>query len=92
VSLAHDIAEIAEAVDAARRAVAEGATIAIDGLDKAVAKVCALAQAVPAAERGDLARDFTALADALDGLAADIVKQRERAQRQRASAAYGDAG
>ena len=92
MSLAQEIAEIAEAVGAARRAVAEGASIAIDGLDQAVAKICGAAAAAPAEERGDLARDFTALADALDALAADIVGQRERLERRRAGAAYGDPG
>jgi hypothetical protein len=89
VTVKDEVAELAAAVAAARRAVAEGAMIEIDGLDRAVAAVCERAEDAPAAERSALARDLVALADALEGLAADILRQSDQAERRRAGAAYG---
>jgi hypothetical protein len=92
VSAASDLQDIIAAVAEARRAVAEGAIVEVSGLDKAVGAVCDAARALPAAERGAFAERLTALADALDLLAADIVRQSEAAQRQRANDAYGQEG
>jgi hypothetical protein len=92
LTLKLELAEIADAVAAARRAVADGAVIEIEGLDRAVAQICDAAQTAPVDERASLAEDLVALADALDRLAADIVRQSEAAERRRAGAAYGDGG
>jgi hypothetical protein len=92
VTLKQELAEIAAAVDEARRAVAEGAMVEIDGLDTAVAKVCEGAQSAPAEERSALAQDLVALAEALDALATDIQRQSDAVERQRASSAYGNGG
>jgi hypothetical protein len=82
------LAEIADAVAAARRALADGAVIDISGLDAAVSEVCTAAQALPADERRALADGLASLADALDQLAADIVRQAEAARRRQAQEAY----
>jgi len=92
VTLKQELAEIAAAVDEARRAVAEGAMVEIDGLDAAVAKVCDGAQNAPVDERSALAQDLVALAEALDALATDIQRQSDAVERQRASLAYGNSG
>lgn len=84
------VAEIAAAVAAARRAVAEGALIEISGLDRAVAEMCGAAGSVPAAARGAFAQDLAALATALDELAGEIARQCDAARRQRAAGAYED--
>lgn len=90
------LADLAEAVAAARRAVAEGAAIELSGLDAAVAQVCDAAHAVPDAERAAFARDLVVLADALEQLAADIARRSEAqtaaARRRRAANARGDGG
>jgi hypothetical protein len=92
VSLQTQLAEIAEAVAVARRAVADGALIEISGLDGAVTEICGGADIVPAAERGSFAENLAALADALDQLAAEIVRQGEAARRRQAADAYRDGG
>ncbi len=83
------IAGITEAVMAARRGLAEDAIIDLDGLEAAVARLCAAAQAAPAAERPALAGELASLAEGLDRLAADIAHKGEAAQRCRAATAYG---
>lgn len=83
---------IVAAVAEARRAVADGALVEVGGLDAAVAEVCDAARALPADERGAFAGRLVELAEALDGLAADILRQREAAQRQRSNDAYGQEG
>jgi hypothetical protein len=92
MSLQAQLAEIREAIAAARRAVAEGALIEISGLDGAMIEVCGAAENVPAAERGALAHGLATLADALDQLAADIARQGEAARRRQATHAYRDGG
>lgn len=92
MSAAVQLAEITAAIAEARRAVADGALIDVGGLDTAVARVCDGARELPAAERGALAQGLVELAEALDHLAADLVRQREAAQRQRANDAYGQEG
>ncbi len=88
----HRLAEIAEAVAEARRALAGGALVDISGLDAAVTEVCDAAQTLPAGERQAFAGDLAALADALDQLAAEIVRLGEAARRRQASEAYGSEG
>jgi len=90
MSLATRLTEITTAIAAARAAMAEGAEIDVSGLDRAVAEICEATPGLPATERGGVATAFEALADALDGLAADISRQSAADQRQRAAAAYGD--
>ncbi len=86
------LAEIAAAVAEARRALADGALIDVAGLDVAVSELCEAAPSLSAAARPGFARALIALADALDELAADITRQSEAAQRQRARDAYGSEG
>jgi hypothetical protein len=86
------LTEIAEAVAAARHAVADGALIEISGLDGAVTELCGAAESVPATERGAFAQGLAALADALDQLAAEIARQGEAARRRQAADAYRDGG
>lgn len=83
---------IAAAIAEARRAVAEGALVEVGGLDAAVVRMCDAARELPAAERGAFADRLVELAEALDGLAADIARQRDAARRQRANDAYGQEG
>jgi hypothetical protein len=92
MSLQTRLAEIGEAIAAARRTVADGALIEISGLDGAVIEVCGAAENVPAAERGTLAQGLATLVDALDHLAADIARQGEAARRRQATHAYRDGG
>ena len=83
---------IAAAVAEARRAVAGGALVEVSGLDAAVAEMCEAARALPADERGAFAGRLVELAEALDGLATELQRQKETAQRQRANDAYGREG
>jgi hypothetical protein len=83
------LADIAEAVAEARRALADGAMVDVAGLDAAVSEVCAAAEALPPHERRALADGLASLAEALDQLAADIVRQGEAARRRQANDAYG---
>jgi hypothetical protein len=86
------LAEVAEAVAEARRALAQGALVDIAGLDAAVSEICDAAQALPAEERRSFAGDLARLAEALDQLAADIIRQGEPSRLQRANEAYGPEG
>ena len=92
MSAAPQLDEIAAAIAEARSAVAAGALVDLAGLDAAVSVLCDAAREAPAAERPALAQGLAALAEALDNLAADIMRQREAAQRQRANDAYGQEG
>lgn len=84
------LAEIADAVSAARQALLDGADIDLAGLDSAVASVCAAVSALPRAERSDFADKLVSLADALDELALDLARRGQAAERRRAADAYGD--
>jgi hypothetical protein len=90
MSAQSQLAAIADAVAEARRAAAEGAIVEVTGLDAAVEQLCLAAKDAAPEERPALLRDLGALAAALDGLAAELARQREAAQRQRAIEAYGD--
>ena len=92
MSLQTQLAEITEAVAAARHAVAEGALIEISGLDRAVTDMCDAAGSVAAAERRSFAQDLATLADALDQLATEIGRQGEAVRRRQAADAYRDGG
>lgn len=92
MSAERQIEEIIAAIAKARHAVAEGVFIEVSGLDAAVAAVCDAAPGLPSEERGAFAKRLSELAEALDQLAADIVRQSEAAQRQRANDAYGQEG
>ncbi len=92
MSAAPRLDDIAAAIAEARSAVAAGALVDLGGLDAAIAALCDAARQAPAAERPALAQGLAALAEALDQLAADITRQREAAQRQRANDAYGQEG
>jgi hypothetical protein len=83
------LAEILDAVEAARRAVAEGAQIELAGLDGAVTRVCDAARDIPLAERDVYAERLKELARALDRLAEDIARQDAAGRRRRAQDAYG---
>ena len=90
MSAQRQLGAIADAVAQARRAAAEGAIIDVKGLDAAVEQLCLEAQRVPPAERAAVMRQLEELARSLDALAAEIARQREAAQRQRANDAYGE--
>jgi hypothetical protein len=92
MSAERQLQEIIAAIAEARRAVAEGVFVEVSGLDAAVAAVCEAAPGLPVEERGAFAKRLSELAEALDELAADIVRQSEAAQRQRAKDAYGQEG
>jgi hypothetical protein len=84
--------EVVATVATARRTVAEGALVELSGLDAAVAEICEAAPGLPVEERGAFARGLATLAAELDQLAADLVRQREAALRQRANDAYAQEG
>lgn len=86
------LAEINATLAEARTAVAEGALIELVGLDAAVTRICDAARELPPDERPAIAEQLGALAGALDVLARDIARQRDAAQRVRASDAYGKDG
>lgn len=81
--------EIAEAVGAARRALADGALIELTGLDGAVTRICEAAREMPANERPAFAEQLSALAETLDLLAIEIAHPDKATQRRRAATAYG---
>jgi hypothetical protein len=86
------LADITAAVAEAHRALADGADIDVAGLDAAVSEMCDAARALTPHERPAFARALAALGDALDRLAADLTRQSEAVQRQRANEAYGSEG
>jgi hypothetical protein len=83
------LAEIAEAVAVAERALAEGAEIELAGLDGVVALLCETAGKLPTGERPGFAQELAALAASLDRLAAQITAAQSATRRRRASDAYG---
>lgn len=85
-----ELSQVTTAVTEARRALAEGHVVDLAGLESAVAQVCAQASEIPQGERPLFAERLTALADALDLLAADIARFGATAQRRRAADAYGE--
>jgi hypothetical protein len=85
-----ELNQVTTAVTEARRALAEGSFVDLAGLESAVARICAAASEVSQGERPLFAERLTALADALDLLAADIARLGATAQRRRAADAYGD--
>lgn len=84
------IAKLADAVIAARRALNDGDDVDLAGLDGAVARACEAAGAVPQRERANLAETLVSLANELDALALDIARRGGATRRQRAAGAYGD--
>ncbi|HYM01964.1 MAG TPA: hypothetical protein VET85_03395 [Stellaceae bacterium] len=83
------IAQIAEAIAAARRGLTDGALVDLAGLDTAIAQLCEAAGALSAGERPAVAAALAALAETLDALRSEIAAQGEAAQRRRAAEAYG---
>ena len=84
------LAEITDAVSAARQALLDGADIDLTGLDSAVARVCGAASALPQTERSGFADKLVSLADALDDLALELARRGNATERRRAADAYRD--
>lgn len=90
-----NLALVSDTVSAARAAVAEGHLIEMAGLDIAVVELCAAAIQLPPRQHGRaarklarLAKDLSALADALTAQRATLERAADAEARQRASGAY----
>ena len=85
------IADLTATLAGMSEAAADGAAVDLTGLDGAVAAAVSEVQTAPAREHARLRKTMSSLIEALDRLAATLVKQQNAAAQQRAAAAYGSA-
>ena len=83
------ISQISQSLERARSAVAEGATLDLDGLCATVEAAMVDAVKAPVGERGALTAALTDLLATLERLSADLTRQHRGEAQRRAAAAYG---
>lgn len=83
------IAQIAQSLERARTAVAQGAKLDLEGLYAAIEAATADAATAPLGQRGALTAALTDLLKTLERLATDLARVQHGAAQARAAAAYG---
>lgn len=88
LSTTEQLDDLRRTVEDSRAAIAGGAFVELAGFDAQVAHVAAAAGTTPLVERPQVLTALTALLGELDGLAADLRRQRDAALALQAADAY----
>lgn len=87
-SAAEQLTELCRAITLSRAAIAGGAVVELEGLDAEVTRLADIARGAPSGERAHVLVAMQTLVHELDGLAADLRRQRDASLTQQATAAY----